>query len=120
MGIGLQPGRVEEYQQLHREVRPDVRRMIRDCDLRNHSIYLRPLDDGQPYLFSSIESTGEDFAADRAKIAADPTTRRGWACCQPCPQPLAGRAPGEWWSGMPEVFHSDCHRRPRGVWRIIA
>ena len=26
---------------------------------------------------------------------------------KPCQQPLASRAPEEWWAGMEEVFHSD-------------
>jgi len=73
----------------------------------NYSIYLRQLDDGQHYLFSYFEYTGSDFAADMAKMAADPTTQRWWSCCQPCQKPLAHRAPDEWWAGMEEVFHCD-------------
>ena len=42
-----------------------------------------------------------------AKMAADPTTQRWWSVCKPCQQPLADRAPDEWWSAMEEVFHQD-------------
>lgn len=107
MVIGLRPDKVDEYRRLHADVWPDVLRMIRECHLRNYSIYLRTLGDGLPYLFSYFEYTGEDFAADMAKMAADPATQRWWACCKPCQQPFASRAPDEWWSGMEEVFHSD-------------
>jgi L-rhamnose mutarotase len=107
MVLGLRPEKLEEYKQLHAAVWPDVLRMIRECHIRNYSIYLRQLDDGRHYLFSYFEYTGADFAADMAKMAADPTTQRWWAVCQPCQQPLDHRGPGEWWAGMEEVFHLD-------------
>ena len=107
MVIGLRPEKLEEYKRLHAAVWPDVLKMIGQCHIRNYSIYLRRLDDGQPYLFSYFEYVGTDFAADMAKMAADPTTQQWWALCKPCQKPLASRAPDEWWSGMEEVFHSD-------------
>jgi L-rhamnose mutarotase len=107
MVLGLQPDKVEEYKKLHTAVWPDVLRMIRDCNMRNYSIYLRTLDDGRPYLFGYFEYIGEDFAADMARMAADPVTQRWWSFCEPCQKPLADRAPGDWWSPMEEVFHTD-------------
>ncbi len=106
MVLGLRPEKVEEYKQLHAAAWPDVLKKIRECHIQNYSIYLRTLDDGRPYLFSYFEYTGTDFAADMAKMAADPTTQRWWDVCKPCQQPLAHRAPGEWWSPMEEVFHT--------------
>jgi L-rhamnose mutarotase len=107
MVIGLNPAKVEEYKQLHAAVWPDVLRMIRECNLRNYSIFLRTLDDGKPYLFSYFEYIGTDFAADMARMAADPTTQKWWSFCMPCQAPLASRQPGEWWATMEEVFHLD-------------
>ena len=48
-----------------------------------------------------------DVAADMARMAADPVTQRWWDVCKPCQQPLADRAPDEWWAAMDEVFHQD-------------
>jgi L-rhamnose mutarotase len=107
MVLGLVPGKVDEYRRLHAAVWPEVLRMIRDCHIANYSIYLRTLDDGKPYLFSYFEYTGSDFAGDMARMAADPVTQRWWSFCMPCQKPLEGRAPGEWWSAMEEVFHTD-------------
>ena len=107
MVIGLNADKVAEYKKLHAAVWPDVIKMIRDCNIRNYSIYLHTLDDGQPYLFSYFEYVGQDFAGDMAQMAADPTTQRWWSFCKPCQKPLANRAPDEWWSGMEEVFHTD-------------
>ena len=107
MVLGLNPDKVDEYKKLHAAVWPDVLKMIRECHIRNYSIYLRQLDDGRPYLFSYFEYVGADFAADMAKMAADPTTQRWWSCCEPCQRPLDNRAPKEWWASMEEVFHLD-------------
>lgn len=107
MVIGLRAEKVEEYKKLHAAAWPEVLKMITACHIRNYSIYLRQLDDRRYYLFSYFEYFGSDFAADMAKMAADPTTQRWWALCMPCQQPLAGRQPGEWWAGMEEVFHLD-------------
>ena len=73
--------------------------MISDCHIRNYSIYLK---DG--LLFSFFEYTGEDFEADMARMAADPTTQKWWEVCKPCQEPLASRSEGEWWASMEGGF----------------
>ena len=105
--IGVRAEKLEEYKRLHTAVWPDVLRMIKQCHIQNYSIYLRQLDDGRHYLFSYFEYTGQNFAADMAKMAADPTTQNWWSVCKPCQQPLANREPEEWWATMDEVFHCD-------------
>jgi L-rhamnose mutarotase len=105
--IGLRTEKLEEYKRLHAAVWPEVLSMIRQCHIQNYSIYLRRLDEGAYYLFSYFEYTGSDFAADMARMAADPTTQRWWTFCGPCQKPLQDRAAGEWWADMEEVFHAD-------------
>jgi L-rhamnose mutarotase len=100
--IRLRPEKLQEYKELHAAVWPEVLQMISQCNIRNYSIYYR---DG--YLFSYFEYTGDDFEADMAKMAADPTTQKWWDVCKPCQEPLETRAPGEWWANMEEVFHLD-------------
>jgi L-rhamnose mutarotase len=105
--VGVHREKLEAYKRLHAAVWPDVLAMIRSCNIRNYSIYLRKLPDGKLYLFSYFEYTGRDFAADMARMAADPATQRWWAVCKPCHEPLPDRAEGEWWAGMEEVFHLE-------------
>jgi L-rhamnose mutarotase len=105
--IGLRKEKAEEYKTLHAAVWPEVLKMISACHIQNYSIYLQQLEDGRLYLFSYFEYTGRDFAADMAKMAADPVTQKWWSVCKPCQQPLATRAPEEWWANMDEVFHQD-------------
>jgi L-rhamnose mutarotase len=107
MVIGLKQDGIEEYKRLHAVVWPDVLRTIAECNIRNYSIYLRRLSGGNYYLFTYFEYVGTDFAADMAKMAADPTTQKWWTLCMPCQEPLPDRAEGQWWANMEEVFHCD-------------
>lgn len=102
MVIGVIPEKLEEYKRLHADVWPKVLEMIKQCNIRNYSIYYK---DG--YLFSYFEYVGDDYEADMAKMAADSTTQKWWDICKPCQQPLETRAEGQWWADMAEVFHCD-------------
>jgi len=42
-----------------------------------------------------------------ARMAADPKTREWWTWTEPMQAPLETRGPGEWWTSMKEVFHTD-------------
>lgn len=109
MVIGLRAEKIDEYRRLHAAVWPGVLNMIRECHIRNYSIYLKELEPGRFYLFSYFEYAGHDFAADMSRMSADPATREWWALTDPCqnplPRPLCG--PEEFWSRMDEVFHLD-------------
>ena len=105
--VELRADKVDEYRRLHRDIWPDVAEKIKECNIRNYSIYLHRFDDGRYYLFSYFEYCGNDFTADMAEMAADDATQRWWACCKPCHVPLANRRDGEWWASMEEVFHQD-------------
>ena len=105
--IGLKPEKIEEYKRLHADVWPDVLKMIKQCNISNYSIYFGELENDKYYLFSYFEYTGDDFDADMAKMAADPTTQKWWTFCEPCQSPIPTRKDGEWWAVMEEVFHFE-------------
>jgi L-rhamnose mutarotase len=107
MIIGLKPEKIAYYKELHAATWPGVLKMIRECNIRNYSIYLKEVEPGKFYLFSYFEYTGNDFEADMAKMAADPTTQKWWKETNPCQFPIATHGPKEWWSRMEEVFHTD-------------
>ena len=100
--IRVEPENIEQYARLHADVWPDVLKMIRECNIRNYSIYHL---DG--WLFSYFEYVGDDYDADMAKMAADPTTQKWWSVCKPLMKPLETRGDGEFWATMKEVFHFD-------------
>lgn len=100
--IGVKADRLEEYKKYHADVWPGILGMIRECNIRNYSIFYR---DG--LLFAYFEYIGDDFDADTAKMAADPKTQEWWDIMMPMQQPLETCAEGEWWANMEEVFHTD-------------
>jgi L-rhamnose mutarotase len=102
MVLRVRPERFEEYKRAHAAVWPGVLKQITRSRIRNYSIYHR-----DHWLFSYFEYTGDDFAADMRRMAADPETQRWWALMEPMQDPLPNRAPGEWWALMEEVFHHD-------------
>ena len=100
--IKVRPEKLEEYKELHVAVWPTVLKMIKECNIRNYSIYYR---DG--FLFSYYEYTGDDHQADMKKMAADSETQRWWKLTDPCQEQLETCKEGEWWGEMEEVFHTD-------------
>ena len=100
--LQLKTEAVDEYKRYHERVWPEVLQTIRDCNIRNYSIFFK---DG--WLFSYMEYHGTDRKADWAKMAADPKTQEWWAIMEPMQQPLDTREPGSWWASMEQVFHID-------------
>mgnify|MGYP000529398073 CR=1 FL=1 len=80
--IGMPAANREEYERLHAAVWPEILAKIKEVNIQNYSIYRF----GE-ILFSYYEYTGTDYAADMAKMAADPrdpcseSTRSGPSIC---------------------------------------
>ena len=100
--IQVKPEKLEYYRALHAKPWPCVLEKIKECNIRNYSIYLQ---DDQ--LFAYFEYVGDDFMADMEKMAADSCTQRWWKETDPCQEPIATAKEGDWWTNMEEVFHSD-------------
>jgi len=105
--IGVKPEMLEIYKRLHAEPWPGVVNKIRECNIRNYSIYLKEVEHGKYYLFSYFEYVGNNFEEDMAKMAADPVTREWWKNTDPCQIPVPTRGENDFWATMEEVFHSD-------------
>ena len=104
MVIGLKSEHIDEYRRLHAEAWPEILAKISECNITNYSIHLK---EPENLLFGYWEYVGADFAADAAKMAADPTTQEWWKICMPMQNPLETRKEGEWWAMMDEIFHHD-------------
>jgi len=104
MVIGLKADGIAEYKRLHADVWPEILDMISKCNIRNYTIFLK---EPENLLFGYWEYHGTDFAADAAKMAADPKTQEWWDICMPLQAPLETRKDGEWWAMMEDVFHHD-------------
>lgn len=107
MVTGLKPEKVDYYKELHASTWEGVLKKIKECNIRNYSIYLKKIED-KYYLFSYYEYTGDNYEMDMKKIAADSVTQRWWRETDPCQQPLPdAAAAGKIWSPMDEVFHAQ-------------
>jgi L-rhamnose mutarotase len=100
--IKLKPGCEQEYIDHHAAAWPGVLSMIKECNIKNYSIFVRG-----SLLFAYFEYTGRDFEGDMAKMAADKVTQQWWDVVKPLMDPLDDRKDGEFWSDMEEIFHTD-------------
>ena len=102
MMIGIKPGKIEAYKELHRNVWPEILENLTDLNCRNYSIFLK-----NSVLFGYMEYHGDDYDRDMKLMAENKKVQEWWALCEPCQEPLKNRKVGEWWSLMEEVFHHD-------------
>ena len=102
MLLRVKPEYEQAYLEYHKAVWAEVLDLIRDCNVRNYSIFLR-----DHYLFAYYEYMGSDYKADMAKMAAHPKMQEWWVIMEPMQEPVASHKPGEWWVRMVEAFHSD-------------
>jgi L-rhamnose mutarotase len=100
--IGISPSNLAAYKRYHAHVWPDILAKITECNIRNYSIYHH-----NGLLFAYFDYAGTDYAADMAKMAADPRTQEWWSIMKPLQSPLESRGRDEWWAEMEEVFHVD-------------
>ena len=100
--IGIKPEHLERYIQMHDECWPEVVAANNASNIHNYTIYLY-----NDLLFSYFEYTGDDYAADMAKLAANPKVQEWWSIMSPMQQPVPERQPGEHWHALRAVFHQD-------------
>ena len=104
---GLKPQKAEYYRKLHANPWPAVNAKLKECNIRNFSIYEREIDNNN-YLFAYLEYTGKNFDADMKKMAADPETQRWWKETDPCQSPLPDALKaGKIWSDTRKLYHLD-------------
>jgi len=99
--VGIKKDKLEEYKKYHSDVWPGVLAKIKDCNIRNYSIFLF-----EDKLFAYFEYIGTDFEADMAKMAADETTRKWWDIMIPMQNPIYGDGDAQCIT-LEEVFHVD-------------
>ncbi|WP_440707953.1 L-rhamnose mutarotase [Herbiconiux sp. YIM B11900] len=99
--VGVEPGKREEYLELHAAVWPQVEATLSACNVTNYTIFVRG-----DLLVAYYEYVGEDHDADMARIALDPVTREWWTHTDPCQVALFADLPaGERWAPLTEVWH---------------
>ena len=104
MVIKIKPEYIEEYKAVHSDSNAGVRDLLIKANMRNFSIFLHQMDDGNWYEFGYYEYTGDDFEADMATLDKHPRNIEWLKICNPMQIPLNGY---EGWAEMEQVYFND-------------
>ncbi len=104
MVIKIKPEFIDEYKKLHADDNPGVRDLLVQANMRNFSIFLHQLDDGNWYEFGYYEYTGDDFEADMEKLSKHPRNIEWLEICDPMQIPLEGY---QGWAEMEQVYFNQ-------------
>lgn len=96
----LKQEKIEEYDTLHAAPWPEVLQTIRDCNLRNYSIFRH-----EDLVFAYFEYIGEDYDADMEKMTQCPHTQHWWTFTKPCFVPYSICPDSEFYGDMKQIFH---------------
>jgi L-rhamnose mutarotase len=101
--VGVRPEKREEYLRLHSAVWPGVEEKLRECNVRNYSIFIFG-----DVLFAYYDYVGDDHDADMKRIADDPVSQEWWTHTDPCQVRIAPeREIGSAWQHIDEVWHLE-------------
>jgi L-rhamnose mutarotase len=101
MVIKIDSSRLKEYLSLHADSNSGVRDLLGKYNMKNFSIFLTRLDDGNYYEFGYYEYTGTDYKADMAALEALPRYKEWLNKCDPMQIPLKGETS---WKKMRQIF----------------
>ncbi len=102
MVVGLKPEKIEEYTKLHTGDNCVVRDLLSKYHMHNFSIFLHQID-GKWYEFGYYEYTGDDYAGDMAKMAAEPRNQAWLKVTDAMQIPLKGE---KTWATMDQVYYN--------------
>ena len=103
MVIKIDSARIDEYMKLHASSNPGVRDLLEKYHLRNFSIFMARLDDGNYYEFGYYEYTGSDYEKDMAALDAEPRNKEWLQLCDPMQIPLKGERS---WKIMEQIYYN--------------
>jgi len=104
--LQVRPDRLDEYQERHRAVWPEMLAALRDTGWRNYSLFLR--DDG--LLIGYVES--DDLRAAQAGMAATEVNARWQAEMAPFFVDLPSGRPDTGMTVLDEIFNLDAQLAP--------
>ncbi len=98
--LRLKPNAIEEYEQAHTQVWPELLAKIKAVGISRYSIFRRGQD-----LFLYLHA--EDFERAWDELAADPVNQRWQKEMARLFEPVPGLQPGERFALMKEVFYLE-------------
>jgi L-rhamnose mutarotase len=107
MVVGVRPEKIAEYKELHANCWPGVLEAMKECHIRNFSIYLAEIEEGNHLLFGYFEYWGKAFDADMARMQTYDINKKWWKLTDACQKAVPLKEGDGLWMGMEEVFHSE-------------
>lgn len=101
MVIKIKPENLEKYKALHADSVSGVRDLLNKYNLRNFSIFMIKLEDGQFYEFGYYEYWGSDFETDMHNLNNEPRNKAWLELCDPMQIPLEGEVS---WKKMEGIY----------------
>lgn len=101
MVIKIKPEKLDEYIALHADSNAGVRHLLKKYHMRNFSIYMTQLDDGNYYEFGYWEYWGDDYEGDMKKLDDEPENKAWLEMCDPMQVPLNGETS---WRHMERIY----------------
>ena len=95
----LKPEKVEDYARLHSDPWPELLEVLEDCHIHHYSISIKGTQ-----LFTYYEYTGEDYAADEARMNSHPVIKRWHTFSKPC---FLHHEEGVYYEELTEVFYKE-------------
>ena len=102
--LGLRPEKLEEYEQHHAEIWPEIAAAIHAAGIRRYSIFHHA---GKLFAYYEYHGPDDEYAARMEQLAKAPRMREWWDIMEPMQTPDPDRPAGSWWTDMKEVFHQD-------------
>ena len=96
---GITAENAKKYIEYHNNIPKEIRDLIRECNIRNYSIFYR-----NGVLFSYYEYVGDDYSADMQKMADNADNQKWWDLVKPIMSPLPDKAEDEFWADMDLIF----------------
>ena len=104
MVVKIKKEKVEEYKKLHADNKPGVRHLLEQYHMRNFSIFLVQLADGDWYEFGYYEYWGDDLEGDMAKMDAEPENKKWLEKCDPMQEGIMPDQEG--WKIMERIYYN--------------
>ena len=104
MVVKIKKEMLGEYKKLHADDNAGVRHLLTRYHMRNFSIFLVQLADGEWYEFGYYEYWGDDLEGDMAKLDAERENIKWLERCDPMQE---GILPGqEGWKVMDRIYYN--------------
>lgn len=104
MVVKVKKERIEEYKNLHADSNSGVRHLLTKYNMRNFSIFMVQLADGEWYEFGYYEYWGNDLDGDMAKLDSEPENMKWLELCNPMQEGILPDQKG--WKVMDRIYYN--------------